>query len=183
MTHALVVAKLDRLARNVHFLSGLMESGVEFHACDTPGANRFTIHVLAAVAENEAQAISARTKAALAAAKARGTVLGGDRGNLTDALRRRARKNSAKARQHQAVKHASDLMPIIEQLRGEGATSLRQIAATLTEHGIPAPRGGEWQSRAGAARACSRWETRVAIRRKLITSKPAERSAGVFVHW
>lgn len=142
----LVVAKLDRLARNVHFLSGLMESGVEFHACDTPGANRFTIHVLAAVAENEAQSISARTKAALAAAKARGTVLGGDRGNLTDALRKRARKNSAKVRQQQAAKRASDLMPIIQKLRAGGATSLRQLAGALTAHGIPAPRGGEWQA-------------------------------------
>ena len=142
----LVVAKLDRLARNVHFLSGLIESGVEFVACDPPSANRLTIHVLAAVAETEAHAISARTKAALAAAKARGRVLGGDRGNLTDALRRRARKNSAKARQQQAVKRAHDLMPIIDQLRAEGATSLRQIADALTAHGIPAPRGGEWQA-------------------------------------
>jgi len=142
----LVVAKLDRLARNVHFLSGLMESGVDFVACDMPSANRLTVHVLAAVAEAEAHAISARTKAALAAAKERGTVLGGDRGNLTDALRRRARKNSAKVRQQQAAKRAHDLMPIIEGLQAEGATSLRQIAEALTAQGIPAPRGGVWQA-------------------------------------
>ncbi len=142
----LVVAKLDRLARNVHFLSGLMESGVDFVACDMPSANRLTVHVLAAVAEAEAVAISARTKAALAAAKERGTVLGGDRGNLTDALRRRARKNSATVRQRQAAKRAHDLMPIIEGLRAEGATSLRQIASALTAQGIPAPRGGAWQA-------------------------------------
>jgi DNA invertase Pin-like site-specific DNA recombinase len=142
----LVVAKLDRLARNVHFLSGLMESGVDFVACDMPSANRLTIHVLAAVAEAEAAAISARTKAALAAAKARGTVLGGDRGNLTDKIRRKAHRNSAKARQQRAAKHASDLMPIIEDIRAEGADSLREIAVALNERGIVAPRGGAWQA-------------------------------------
>ncbi len=66
----LVIAKLDRLARNVHFVSGLMESGVEFVAADMPTVNRLTVHILAAVAEEEARMISARTKAALAAAKA-----------------------------------------------------------------------------------------------------------------
>lgn len=65
----LVIAKLDRLARNVHFVSGLMESGVEFIACDNPNANRLTVHILAAVAEDEARRISERTKAALAAAR------------------------------------------------------------------------------------------------------------------
>ena len=72
----LVIAKLDRLARNVHFISGLMESGVEFVAVDMPEANRLTIHILAAVAEHERETISQRTKAALQAAKARGTKAG-----------------------------------------------------------------------------------------------------------
>ena len=76
----LVIAKLDRLARNVHFLSGLMESNVDFIACDNPHANKLTIHILAAVAEDEAQRISARTKAALAAYRARGGLLGGAAG-------------------------------------------------------------------------------------------------------
>ena len=76
----LIIAKLDRLARNVAFVSSLMEAGVEFQACDFPQANRLTIHILAAVAEHEARMISERTRAALAAAKARGTVLGGFRG-------------------------------------------------------------------------------------------------------
>src|SRR6185369_13986627 len=73
---ALIIAKLDRLARNVAFVSNLMEAGVEFTAVDFPTANRLTIHILAAVAEHEREMISARTKAALAAAKARGTKLG-----------------------------------------------------------------------------------------------------------
>ena len=72
----LVITKLDRLARNVHFISGLMESGIDFEAADMPGANRLTIHILSAVAEHEREMISQRTKAALAAAKARGTELG-----------------------------------------------------------------------------------------------------------
>lgn len=75
----LLIAKLDRLARNVHFISGLMESGVEFIAVDMPEANRFVVHIMAAVAEQEAETISKRTKAALAAAKARGKALGGRR--------------------------------------------------------------------------------------------------------
>lgn len=76
----LIIAKLDRLARNVAFIANLMNAGVEFYACDLPQASRLTIHILAAVAENEAKAISDRTKAALAAKKAQGFKLGGYRG-------------------------------------------------------------------------------------------------------
>jgi hypothetical protein len=78
----LIIAKLDRLARNAAFISNLMESGIEFTAVDFPQANRLTVHILAAVAEHEAKAISTRTKDALAAAMARGKRLGRDRGNL-----------------------------------------------------------------------------------------------------
>jgi DNA invertase Pin-like site-specific DNA recombinase len=90
----LVLAKLDRLARNVHFISSLMESGVEFTAVDFPQANRLTVHILAAVAEHEASMISARTKAALAAAKVRGVALGGQRGS-TDRMAAMAAKGNA----------------------------------------------------------------------------------------
>src|ERR1700684_861749 len=77
----LIIAKLDRLARNVNFISNLMESGVEFTAVDFPQANRLTVHILAAVAEHEAAMISTRTKAALQAARARGVIFGGQRGS------------------------------------------------------------------------------------------------------
>src|SRR3954468_203058 len=86
----LVIAKLGRLARTVAFVSNLMEAGVEFVAVDFPTANRLTIHILAAVAEHEREIISARTKAALAAAKARGTKLGNP--NLTDDARAKGRE-------------------------------------------------------------------------------------------
>jgi DNA invertase Pin-like site-specific DNA recombinase len=142
----LLIAKLDRLARNVAFISNLMESGAEFTAVDFPQENRLTIHVLAAVAEYEASAISARTKAALAAAKARGVRLGGDRGGVIASQAEKGNKASAAVRSAKAEKRASDLLPVIEQIRKDGATSLRQIAGQLNELSIPAARGGEWSA-------------------------------------
>lgn len=139
----LIIAKLDRLARNVAFVSTLMDAGIEFLACDFPQANRLTIHILAAVAEHEAKMISERTKAALAAAKARGAVLGGFRGRAgtcTDLKKARASR-TAKAKQR-----AIDLAPTIEQLQSEGALSLRAIAAGLNSRRIAAPRGGLWSA-------------------------------------
>ena len=139
----LIIAKLDRLARNVAFVSSLMEAGVEFQACDFPQANRLTIHILAAVAEHEARMISERTRGALAAAKARGTVLGGFRGRAgtcTDLAKARA------VRAAKANSRAIDLAPTIRQLRSEGAHSLRDIAAGLNAQGITAPRGGGWSA-------------------------------------
>jgi DNA invertase Pin-like site-specific DNA recombinase len=141
----LIIAKLDRLARNVAFISNLMESGVEFTAVDFPQANRLTVHILAAVAEHEAKAISTRTKDALAAAKARGTSLGGDRGNLP-AVAKDGAKASVAARIAKANNRASDLAPIIEELKAAGAVSLRQIAAGLNGKGIRTGRGGEWSA-------------------------------------
>jgi DNA invertase Pin-like site-specific DNA recombinase len=140
---ALIIAKLDRLAGNVAFVAALMDSGVEFQACDFPSANRPTIHILSAVAEHEARMISERTRAALAAAKARGTALGGFRGRAgtcTDLEEARA------VRTAKADTRAADLVPTIRQLRSEGAQSLRAIAAGLNSKGIPACRGGLWSA-------------------------------------
>jgi DNA invertase Pin-like site-specific DNA recombinase len=141
----LLVAKLDRLARNVAFVSTLMESGVKFVAVDLPQANELTVHIMAAMAEYEAKAISARTKAALEAAKARGTRLGGLRWDLAS-VSKQGRKLALKVRKERAANRASDLMPVIEAIKAEGATSLRQIASVLNERGIITARGGEWSA-------------------------------------
>jgi DNA invertase Pin-like site-specific DNA recombinase len=137
----LLIAKLDRLSRNVHFVSGLMESGVDFVACDNPTANRLTIHILSAVAEEEARATSARTKAALKAAKERGVKLGGYRGGPT--------VNPAQGlaeRQRRADEYAARVRPVLAEARASGAESLRQIAAYLTERGVQTRRGGPWDA-------------------------------------
>ncbi len=137
----LVIAKLDRLARNVAFVSALMDSKAEFVACDFPSANRLTIHILAAVAEHEAHAISERTKAALAAAKARGVRLGGYRGRSgTPADCERARAEQMVS----ADQRARDLADTIHSIRAEGHISLRSIGRELNCRGIPTLRGGNW---------------------------------------
>ncbi|NNM72417.1 recombinase family protein [Enterovirga aerilata] len=141
----LIIAKLDRLARNVAFVSNLMESGVEFTAVDFPQANRLTVHILAAVAEHEAKAISDRTRAALAAAKARGRQLGGDRGNLAS-VSATGRENSIIARQAKAAHRAADLRDTLADIKANGTTSLRQMAVELNKRGIPTARGGEWSA-------------------------------------
>ncbi len=128
----LVIAKLDRLARNVHFVSGLMETRVDFVAVDMPTAEPFMLHVYAAMAEEETRRISKRTKEALAAAKARGVVLGANGKNL--------------ARQHKAEanKRAADLEGTIRQLRAEGVVTVRQITAELNQRNVPTAKGGKW---------------------------------------
>jgi len=141
----LLVAKLDRLARNVAFISALMESGVKFVAVDLPQANELTVHIMAAMAEYEAKAISARTKAALAAAKARGTQLGGLRWDLAS-VSAKGRKVALKVRRQAQERYAQDVLPVIQEKQKQGATSLRQIAAALNADGTPAPRGGEWSA-------------------------------------
>ncbi|MET3410808.1 recombinase family protein [Methylobacterium sp. 1030] len=137
----LIIAKLDRLARNVAFVSALMESGVEFVAVDFPQANRLTVHILAAVAEHEAKAISERTKAALAQARARGVRLGGDRGAV---LSREAQTAGNAVRTAKANYRAADLLPVIRDIRAAGAVTLQQVADGLNARGITTARGGQW---------------------------------------
>ena len=137
----LVIAKLDRLSRNVAFLANLMETGVDFVACDQPNANRLTVHILAAVAENEAAMISQRTKAALAAYKARGGRLGTN--NLTAEGMARGRLMGAKALRDRAVDAYADLVPIMKGWKAEGAT-LRAIADRLNADGHQTRTGGAW---------------------------------------
>ena len=148
----LVVAKLDRLARNVAFLSALMESGVEFVACDNPHASRLTIHILAAVAEDEARRISERTKAALKAARARGTKLGSSRpGHWKGREDRRqlgAKRGTvaaAKARTAKAAEHNQLVLTIIAKMRAAGST-WQSIADELTVQGHETPRGKVWSA-------------------------------------
>src|SRR5262249_21289620 len=143
----LVVAKVDRLTRSVAFLSRLLEAGVDVRFADLPmiegATGKFLLEQMAAVAELEARMISARTKAALAAAKRSGVKLGGDRGARLTAKQRAA---GVAVRQEQARKRAVDLAPTIKELQAAGFESLRAIATALDERGIPAARGGEWSA-------------------------------------
>jgi DNA invertase Pin-like site-specific DNA recombinase len=141
----LLVAKLDRLARNAYFLLGLQQADVDFVACDMPAANKLTVGILAMVAEEEARLISARTKAALKAAKARGVRLGTPR-NLTTKGRRKGNGLSHIVRAAHAAQRAQDLVPTLAAIQSEGVTSLRQIAYALNDRGIPAPRRGQWSA-------------------------------------
>ncbi|MBL9116701.1 MAG: recombinase family protein [Verrucomicrobiaceae bacterium] len=130
----LVIAKLDRLARNLHFISGLMESKIDFVAVDNPTTNKLTVQILAAVAEDEARAISARTKAALASAKARGTKLGTHGAILGAQNRQKARETAAALR------------PILAELEAEGIKSVRGITEALNARNVPTPTGKRWHS-------------------------------------
>jgi DNA invertase Pin-like site-specific DNA recombinase len=139
----LVIAKLDRLSRDAHFLLGLEKAGVDFVAADMPQANRLTIGIMAVMAEHERRMISERTKAALAAAKRRGVKLGGDRGaRLTAKAMAAGRAVIADRSRARAL----DLAPTIAELRSAGRESLRELAAGLDERGIPAAKGGRWSA-------------------------------------
>ncbi len=133
----LVVAKLDRLSRSVAFLARLLEANVEFVACDNPHANKLMVHMLAAFAEHERDQISARTKAALQAAKARGVKLGGPK--LAE-----AQAKGQVSQKADADKRAVNIMPVIREIQAAGVTSLNAIAQTLNARGVQTPRGGQW---------------------------------------
>jgi len=140
----LVVAKLDRLSRNVAFLATLQDSGVKFIAADMPEANELTVHIMAAVAQAERKAISKRTKEALAAAKTRGRKLGNPNGAA--ALRRAGQGNRASIASISAAasSRAESLRPVIDELRSNGINSLGKLAASLNEGGFVTARGGKW---------------------------------------
>lgn len=128
----LIVAKLDRLSRNVAHVASLLDGGVDFRAADAPFANRFLIHVLAAVSEYEREQISSRTKAALAAAKARGVVLGAHG------------KKLAIANKAAADAHAETLRGHVQEAINMGADTLKDVAAHLNGRGVRTREGAEW---------------------------------------
>jgi len=128
----LLIAKLDRLARSVAFIANLMDSSTDFVACDMPQATRLVLHVMAAFAEHERQVIGERTKAALAAAKARGVRLGA---------------NGAVLAEHHkagAAGYAHQIAPAIRAARAAGAQTTQQIANALNRAGLPSRQGGRW---------------------------------------
>lgn len=144
----LVIGKLDRLARNVAFIANLMESGVEFSACDVPEANRLLLHVMAAVAEAEGKAISDRTVAALQAAKARGKALGGlnpHSRNLTQEAREKGARAAGKTLHTKAIEAYAEIVPIVRELKAQGLT-LRAIAEELTTRGYLTRTGKPWNA-------------------------------------
>lgn len=148
----LLIAKLDRLSRNVAFIATLLESDVTLVACDMPEADRSWLQMAAVWAEREARLISERTRAALAAAKARGVVLGGYRGHaMPDAVTRAGQATVVAY----AQERASTLAPVIAELRAKGAQTAAAIADGLNDLGIPTPRSGRWHA-ASAARLLHR---------------------------
>jgi len=151
----LLIAKLDRLARNVHFVSGLMESKVDFIALDLPEANRLTIHIMAAFAEHEAECISSRTKAALAARKARGLPMGNPQ-NLVPAYSQLSREAAAVERRKDAQQFAEKMRPTLGFYLRDGY-SLHKMAGEMNRLGFATPSGlvGKWT--ATTVKNCLAW--------------------------
>jgi DNA invertase Pin-like site-specific DNA recombinase len=139
----LVIAKLDRLSRNVAFLAKLQDAGVRFVAADMPDATEMTVQIMAVMAQAERKAISKRTKEALAMAKARGTKLGNPMGAKAFGLYK-GNGAAVAAIKAKAKAFATDVMPVVEAIRAEGHGSLRAIAAELNARGIVTARGGKW---------------------------------------
>ena len=137
----LVVAKLDRLSRNATFLltfdDMVKRAGIDLHVCDQPHLDRFMLGIHALIAERERHMISERTKAALAAAKARGVRLGTRDG-------KRLSEAGSAARRLKAKQHAMNVLPVISQIQATGATTYRSIAEALNARGVMTQQGGEW---------------------------------------
>jgi DNA invertase Pin-like site-specific DNA recombinase len=137
----LIVAKLDRLSRNVGFISALMDSGVEFVAADMPHANKMTLQVIAVFAEYERDQISERTRRALAQAKERGTRLGGPKRLEASALGVTVNKANAD-------RFAANVVPIIREIQASGVTTLHGVARALNARGVQSARGAPWSAEA-----------------------------------
>jgi DNA invertase Pin-like site-specific DNA recombinase len=137
---AVLVAKLDRLSRDVHFVSGLMAHRIAFLVAELgPDVDPFILHLYAALSEKERAMISVRTKHALAAAKARGVRLGGPK-------LPQARESAHAAIKANADKYAANVLPIIREAQRHGAATLREIADTLNARGVATARGGKWHA-------------------------------------
>ncbi|WP_245474719.1 recombinase family protein [Bradyrhizobium sp. Leo121] len=138
------VAKLDRLSRDVHFISGLMAHRVPFVVAELgPDVDPFVLHLFAALAEKERALISTRTRQALSAAKARGVTLGNPKLQV-------ARRGAVEAVKAEADRYAANVLPIIREAQKAGASTLRQIAEALNARGIPTARGGRWYAQSVA---------------------------------
>ena len=150
----LVAARLDWITRRAHTLSQLLEDGMSIRAADMPGADDLMMRIYAAMAQKERELISARTKAALAAAKARGTVLGGDRGYRP--ARGPDAAAAAQARRLEAERTAYRLAMEVETSRAVGLVSHAALAQALTARGVPTPRGGAVWTHTTVARVRAR---------------------------
>src|SRR4029078_325740 len=134
----IAVAKLDRLSRDVHFISGLMAHKVPFLVAELgPDVDPFVLHLFAALAEKERALISTRTQQALAAAKARCIMLGNQKLHV-------ARKSAVKAVKAEADRYAANVLPVIRAAQKAGARTLRDMASVLNARGVPTARGGQW---------------------------------------
>lgn len=140
----LIIAKLDRLARNVRFIAELMESDVDFVACDLPTANKLTIQIMAAIAEHERDIISERTKASLAAAKDRGTILGAANPKIQPAASLGRLRGQITITRN-AIAHAKAMAPVIGGIKDSGITTLQGVADALNARGIRTARGNNWK--------------------------------------
>lgn len=141
----LIVAKLDRLSRNAAFLNQLFDADVPIRCADMPFADRFSVGILAQVAQWERERIADRTKAALSVAKAHGRILGGKRPNQR-CLSTAGRHRAIEAKRAASRQRKLDVMPYVDAARAAGHTSLRGVAAYLNSRRIAAPRGGTWQA-------------------------------------
>lgn len=169
----LLVGKLDRLSRDLHFILSLQKSKIDFQVADLPGCDSFTIHIYGALAQRERELIASRTKAGLAAAKARGVKLGTN--NLKPELIHEASAKGVHIRRRNADSFAARLCPVIEAMLAQGR-SLRSIAGELDQLGVQTARGGTWT--ATAVRNALERRKRIQLEPEQKTDYPAQPAHG-----